>query len=108
VPQPTKYQFIINLKTTNALGLTIPVNLTRLRRPTDRVTNQAIVLDRCSAHSTSAWGQLRRFRHVRVVGRFTSVNRHNDRGGHSRTSPRYLATPSPTTTNGAQNAGQAF
>jgi hypothetical protein len=26
VPQPTKYQFIINLKTTNALGLT-PVNL---------------------------------------------------------------------------------
>jgi hypothetical protein len=27
VTQPTKYQFIINLKTANALGLTIPVNL---------------------------------------------------------------------------------
>ena len=27
VQQPTKYQFIINLKTANALGLTIPVSL---------------------------------------------------------------------------------
>jgi hypothetical protein len=27
VPQPTKYRFIINLKTANALGLTIPVSL---------------------------------------------------------------------------------
>jgi hypothetical protein len=27
VQRPTKYEFVINLKTTNALGFTIPVSL---------------------------------------------------------------------------------